>query len=135
MAGPVLNSEHLLESVVRITAQRDRETLEVCLVGTLRDLLDASRVSIVRVVPVSDTLVAEIVATRGRDAFEDGKDSFVQVLPAEVEQVALLRAARRIEGIVETTLPDDAGRHVTAWPYATAQGSSEGFLVVEDARP
>ena len=123
-----LDADSLIESVVRITGQRDRETLESCLVTTLQALLGARRVTLLRAFVRDHRWAAEVLACSDANGglFEDGLIS--------VFEHPLLT---QLVGLGEPTdLPGTATQAViTACPYATEQRSSEGWLIVEGSRP
>ncbi len=123
-----LDTDSLIESVVRITGQRDRATLESCLVTTLQTLLGARRVTLVRAIVRDQHWYAEVLAsaTTGTGLFEDG--------PIPVFGNALLTHLVGLGG--PTDLPyAGTGMAVTACPFTTEQRTSEGWLIVEGDQP
>ncbi len=67
MAQNGITLESVLQSVVRITEQRSRESLETCLVSTLAALDGILAVTIARPMPRSNGTVVDILAQGGRD--------------------------------------------------------------------
>ncbi len=123
-----LDTDSLIESVVRITGQRDRATLESCLVTTLQTLLGAHRVTLVRVVVRNENWYAEVLAsvTTGASLFEGG--------PIPVFGNPLLTHLVGLGGPADLPYAG-TGMAVTACPFATEQRTSEGWLIVEGDQP
>ena len=69
MPRPVatVTPESVLSSVILITEQRSRETLEQCLVATLMDMTDLARVGILRPIRGGRDVLLECVARAERD--------------------------------------------------------------------
>ncbi|MGE5514779.1 MAG: diguanylate cyclase domain-containing protein [Bacteroidota bacterium] len=68
MTNNAITLEGVLQSVVRITEQRSRESLEQCLVSTLIELGGIAFVTIARPVPRNNGFVIDILAHGGRDS-------------------------------------------------------------------
>ncbi len=116
--------ESVLESVVLITEQRSRETLESCLVNTLSELTGACFVSIAHpVVRETETLI-ECMAYAERGQTELPHKQLASV----AEYPLIARALEQREEVVEVT---EDGRHRHCLPLLSNEDELVAFVVIE----
>jgi len=122
------DTDRLIESVVRITGQRDRETLESCLVSTLQALVGARRVTLVRAFAGDEQILAEEMAssTPGRAS---AKESAVPV-----DGHPLFGRLVGLDDVAELSGPESCSS-VVVCPYSAERGNSRGWLIVESDQP
>ncbi len=121
----LVTPENILASVVRITEQRSRESLEHSLVATLINLTDLSVVSIMRPVSVMGETVLERVVHAARNAQPAERSE-----PIPLARFPLLARAM-ISGRPETDIvPDGVSRSVV--PFAGGESEeSLAYLVLD----
>ena len=116
--------EHVLESVVRITEQRSRETLESCLVNTLSELTGACFVSITQPLWREEATLIECLAYAER-----GETTLPHRQLAPVADHPLVASAlERREEVVEVTAE---GRHRHCLPLFSNDDELVAFVLVE----
>jgi diguanylate cyclase (GGDEF)-like protein len=127
MSSPVstVSPENLLSSVIRITEQRSRETLEQCLVSTLMDLTDMARVGILRPISGGRDLLLECVAHVERDGTPFAPGTTLRLAECPLVEQAL-DADAEAEGVV------DGGAHRRVLPIDGDAGP-QAFLVADSA--
>jgi diguanylate cyclase (GGDEF) domain len=115
--------ESVLESVVRITEQRSRETLEQCLVSTLAELKGVVSVTIARPFIRNNSVLIERLATHQRGA---GATSVAPCAPLNT----LPLMARTMASRAETVERHADGRHSRCLPVLDGDEMA-AFLMVE----
>ena len=122
---PAVQGTLILDSVVRITEQRNREDLERCLVETLIDLTDLSRVSIVSVKPAGGAPVAECLACIGADG-----NRCARCEPRPLPEFPLVERAVA-SGLEEVEVGQNGGFAAAVPAYGGGPDDPQSFLVVE----
>ena len=56
-----INTSHLLESVVQLTAQRDQHSLECCLIQTMQELISAETITLYEILDVKGVLSLKVI--------------------------------------------------------------------------
>ena len=56
-----VNTSHLLESVVRLTSQRDQHSLECCLIQTMQELISAETITLYEILDVKGVLSLKVI--------------------------------------------------------------------------
>ena len=122
-----IDAGRVIASVLDVTSQRSRETLETSVVATLRDLIDARRVTLLRAGERDGTRMVLVMASVG-----DG----LSVLGTDHQPLAghpVLDRVTTCTEVVEFHLSRPR-LYVAACPFLDENGVAEGWLVVESDR-
>jgi diguanylate cyclase (GGDEF)-like protein len=117
----------LIDLLTELTALRDRDALEACLVGAIRELMQADRVAVHRVIGdpgdehwVTGACLENGVATTGVDAsWVDLRE--LPLLASEPDWLACVRQSAELTLPVTATTPD--GATVTLFPLIADAGA------------
>lgn len=127
------NPDDLLESVVQITEQRDRDSLEISLVGTLRDLIAAKRVTLYkyRETRAGRELYAAVSDTVDGTTTDTAEyDQNPPCLPAD-SQALFATCLEKNAMVMESSGPDcPYNCHRYLYPVAGNHGVVVGFLEI-----
>ncbi len=117
--------ESVLSSVILITEQRSRETLEQCLVATLMDLTDLARVGILRPIRGGRDVLLECVARADRDGGASAPGTMLRLA-----ECPLVGQAMESDAEVSGLTPEGRCRRVLP---IDGEAGPQAFLVAESA--
>ncbi len=121
------NTSHLLESVVRLTAQRDQHSLEICLINTLQGLIPASQIMLFETARESGKQTLKLLVDVEPARRSRGPETEKPIIPRCVEDdPGLMQCFTTGQQLVST----DDGTGVRVIHPITGVNGIAGFLTV-----